>query len=67
MEYDVPSAGVRVSFIVRDGENAMPLPPARQFVDGVSKDGSWTAPQNLENKKVLIAMLEEMCSQEEIT
>ena len=58
LEYDVPTAGVRASFVVVDGVRSMPT--ERQFVGGVSKEGSWTAPQNPENIKILIAMLESM-------
>lgn len=58
MEYDVQTAGVRVSFIMVDGEVAMPLPPERQFVGGVRRDDEWLVPQNPENIKTLIAMLE---------
>jgi hypothetical protein len=58
LEYDVQTAGVRVSFIILDGACAMPLPPERQFVGGESHEGSWMAPQNQENIKTLITMLE---------
>ncbi len=61
IEYDIATSGVRVSFLIRDGDLALDVPPERQFADGVSEDGHWTAPQSFENKKVLIAMLEAMC------
>lgn len=65
MEYDVRTAGVRVSFIVVDGEHALEVGAGKQFAGGMRKDGKWTAPQSLENTRVLIAMLEAMCSRKE--
>ena len=65
MEYDVPTSGVRVSFLVIDGDMALEAASLKHFAGGESKGGKWAAPQSLENKRVLIAMLEAICSQEE--
>lgn len=56
LEYDVQTAGVRVSFILLDGACAMTMQPGKHFTGYVSKEG--VAPQNPENIKTLIAMLE---------
>lgn len=65
MEYDVRTAGVRVSFVVLDGDMALEACSEKQFAGGVSQDGKWAAPQSLENKRALIAMLEAICAHEE--
>jgi hypothetical protein len=58
LEYDVQTAGVRVSFILPDGTCAMPMQPGKHLMGAVSKEGSWMAPQNPANIKTLITMLE---------
>jgi hypothetical protein len=57
MEYDVRTAGVRVSFIMVDGYTAI-LPVERLLAGGESREGHWVAPQSPENIKILIAVLE---------
>ena len=65
MEYDVRTAGVRVSFVVLDGDMALEACSEKQFAGVRSKEGYWMAPQSLENKRALIAMLEALCAREE--
>ena len=60
MEYDVQTSGVRVSFVVLDGDAALTVAGEGTFVGGVSREGHWTAPQSPENIKTLIAMLESL-------
>lgn len=61
MEYDVQTAGVRVSFVMLDGDTvALPAQIEKLLMGSVSREGHWTAPQSLENIGTLIAMLESL-------
>jgi hypothetical protein len=56
LEYDVPTAGVRVSFVLKDGESSKPItcaPPSGGRNVGDAKQ----YPQTLENLEWVAALL----------
>lgn len=56
LEYDVQTAGVRVSFVVRD--RAVSMPSMDDLLkQGESVGDKWLVAQNLDTMKVLIKML----------
>jgi hypothetical protein len=52
LEYDVPTSGVRVSFVIRDGLKGIPDLPTL-FTDLESGNGSWTCPDTPDNLEAI--------------
>ena len=52
LEYDIPTAGMKVSFIVKDRAMSAPIGP-ETFTDLVHSDGKARCPQNATNMELL--------------
>jgi hypothetical protein len=59
LEYDVQTAGVRVSFVVKDGEGTLPegISPSN-WENAVKGDSSFNAPQTENNLGIVKRLLE---------
>lgn len=59
LEYDPPTAGVRVSFVIRDGSASCAAAVPALLLQGTNGgDGTWTVPQNAETLDVVQSLLE---------
>lgn len=56
LEYDVPTAGTRFSFVLKDGETSLTIPEFPS--DMVTKDGRAILPETTENLEWVKAVLE---------
>ena len=56
LEYDVPTAGTRLSFVMKDAETSITIPKFPSEMN--TKDGRATLPETTENLEWLKAVLE---------
>lgn len=64
LEYDPPTAGVRVSFVVRDNETSSTPSSIRQALcEQGKRDGDkWLVSQNIETLEIIKTLLEKACN-----